>query len=54
MFRVIVAEDADELLIGDFASFREACLAAARKAESPESQIRIYGEAGQQLGKLGR
>ena len=54
MFRVILSEAADELLIGDFESYREACLAAARKADSPDSQLRIYDEAGNRLGLLGR
>jgi hypothetical protein len=54
MFRVILAETGDELLIGDFDSYREACLAAARKVETPENLLRIYDDAGNQLGQLGR
>ena len=53
MFRVILTEADDELLIGDFDSFREACLAAARKADSPDAQLRIYDEDGRKLGHLG-
>ena len=54
MFRVILAEAGDELLIGDFDSYREACLAAARKVETSENLLRIYDDAGNQLGQLGR
>jgi thiamine pyrophosphokinase len=53
MFRVILTEADDELLIGDFDSFREACLAAARKADSPATQLRIYDQDGRRLGHLG-
>jgi thiamine pyrophosphokinase len=53
MFRVILTEAEDELLIGDFDSFREACLAAARKADSPEAQLRIYDQEGRDVGHLG-
>ena len=54
MFRVILAEAGEELLIGDFDSYREACLAAARRAETPEAPLRIYDEIGNQVGHLGR
>jgi len=50
---VILTESDDELLVGDFASYREACLAAARRADSPESQLRIYDQDGRELGHLG-
>ncbi len=53
MFRVILTEGSEELLIGDFDSFREACLAAARRAESPDVQLQIFDETGRKIGHLG-
>ncbi|HEX8925459.1 MAG TPA: hypothetical protein VF786_06675 [Terriglobales bacterium] len=53
MFRVILNEAGDEFLIGDFESYREACTAAARKADSPDVQLRVYDDTGKQVGQLG-